>query len=33
MLRTIASYVGLADGDARVYQPRICFVDARNRLR
>ena len=29
----IASFVQLTDAEARSYQPRICFVDARNRLR
>lgn len=29
----IASYVGMDDEAARAYEPRICFVDARNRLR
>ncbi len=29
----IASYVGMQDAEARAYEPRICFVDAQNRLR
>ncbi len=29
----IASYVQMEDGEARAYEPRICFVDAQNRLR
>jgi aspartate 1-decarboxylase len=29
----IASYVQMADDKAHSYQPRICFVDAQNRLR
>lgn len=29
----IASYVQMEDREARAYVPRICFVDARNRLR
>jgi aspartate 1-decarboxylase len=29
----IASYVQMEDAEARTYEPRICFVDARNRLR
>jgi len=32
-LAIIASYVQLEDSVARRYAPRICFVDARNRLR
>ena len=32
-LAIIASYVQLEDSIARRYAPRICFVDARNRLR
>ncbi len=29
----IASYVQMDDSEARTYQPRVCFVDAQNRLR
>ncbi len=29
----IASYVQMDDNEARTDQPRVCFVDARNRLR
>jgi len=29
----IASYVQMDDNDARSYEPRVCFVDAENRLR
>ena len=29
----VASYVQMDDNEARTYQPRVCFVDARNRLR
>ncbi len=28
----IASYVQLEDAEARAWQPRVCFVDAQNRL-
>ncbi len=29
----IASYVQLDDAEARAYTPRVCFVDAQNRVR
>ncbi len=29
----IASFVQMDDAEARAFEPRICFVDARNRLR
>ncbi len=29
----LCSYVQLSDADARSFEPRVCFVDARNRLR
>ncbi len=29
----IASYVQMETGEARAYEPRICFVDGQNRLR
>ncbi len=29
----IASYVQMVDNEARTYEPRVCFVDAQNRLR
>jgi aspartate 1-decarboxylase len=29
----IASFIQLEDAPAREYEPRLCFVDARNRLR
>lgn len=32
-LAIVASYTTLEDGAARSHQPRLCFVDARNRLR
>lgn len=32
-LAIICSYVQLPDAEAREYEPRLCFVDARNRLR
>ena len=29
----IASYVQMDDNEARAYEPRVCFIDAQNRLR